>query len=65
MCIVMDYINWRWGESKYRVFYNLVSRFKLCYNSLFPMKFQFLFGFICFWKTRLFLTQVGTDLAQN
>jgi len=45
-------------------FCNFLSRLKIRYNSLFPMIFQFLFGFICFWKIRVFLPQVGTNLAQ-
>lgn len=35
-------------------FYNFLSRFQLHYNSLFSKNFQFLFGFICFWKIRVF-----------
>jgi hypothetical protein len=53
------------GENEIRDFYNFLSLFKLCYNSLFPVKSQSLFGFICFWKIRVFLLQVGTNLAQD
>jgi len=46
-------------------FYNFLNRLILRYNLLFTMKFQFLFGFICFWKIRVFLPQLSTNLAQK
>ena len=45
-------------------FHNSLNCLKLRRNLLNPRNFQFLFGFIYFWKIRVFLLQVGTNLAQ-
>lgn len=53
------------GEIEIGDFYNFLSRLILRCYSLSPTIFQFLFGFVCFWKIRVFLPQVGTNLAQG
>lgn len=45
-------------------FRNFLSVTNLLYNRLNDSKFQFLFGFICLSKKRVFFTRSGTDLAQ-
>jgi hypothetical protein len=46
-------------------FGNFLPTIDLRHNAVYGSEFQLLFGFVWFWKIRLFYTQDGTNMAQG